>query len=134
MYLKPENLCVQRQDIERRRLLLPAAERRALYLCATPIQEFPSDVVGLFRALLKDLSNLRRTIPATSRALATSSSRGFRILTNCRKIQISTVVCKSSRIATRAVMIVCNDSGLIRSPPVIWLFRGQIIRLALLYT
>jgi hypothetical protein len=30
-------------------------------LCATPIQEFPSDVVGLFRAVLKDLSNLRQS-------------------------------------------------------------------------
>ncbi len=30
-------------------------------LCATPIQEFPSDVVGLFRAVQKDLSNLRQS-------------------------------------------------------------------------
>ena len=56
-------------------------------LCATPIQEFPSDVVGLFRPVLKDLSNLRQSDiqsfgsaphdSATSRALAMSFSRVF---------------------------------------------------------
>jgi len=45
-------------------------------LCATPIQEFPSDVVGLFRAVLKDLSNLRQS-DVQSFGSAPHDSRNF---------------------------------------------------------
>jgi hypothetical protein len=39
----------------------PMSRSAASAWVATPIQEFPSDVVGLFRAVLKDLGNLRQS-------------------------------------------------------------------------